>query len=281
MDRVIKHLADDTLADHIYEIQLARDFMQFLKGTGPANGYSMPNGYKAGTDAWVTLELMGFSSNAYKNSNGRYLWQEMTFCFGNSGTDRQDRLALLESSVNGKKGVFFKLGNPDATVPTVNNNPDQTKAHEMFLDTGGVFTYMADMDIWPAFTATSKCIEKVLYDFDQAYPWGVVGEIDRPAAGTFNNQPFQYGLRSLYCGWMDAQMSTIESNARSWQANAKTAYTNAFPPANNALAKSFLDNIMGGAGKLTASGMKFTVSGGGPSSSKYGVWGDPSLPPPK
>ena len=70
-------------------------------------------------------------------------------------------------------------------------------------------------------------------------------------------------------------------NARIWQADAKTAYANAFPPANNALARSFLDNIMGGAGKLIVSGMKFIVSGGGPSLSKYGVWGDPSLPPPK
>ncbi|MCJ1250761.1 hypothetical protein MMC30_007989 [Trapelia coarctata] len=267
--------------DHIYEIQLARDFMQFLKGTGPSNGYNMPNGYKAGSDQWVTLELMGFNSLAFKDQNGRYLWQAMTFCFGGSGIDVQDRLALLESSVNGKKGSFFRLANPDATVPSTGGNPDQTKAHELFLSTGGVFTYMADSAIWPAFTATSKCIEKVLYNFDQIYPWNFVGEIDRPADGTFNGQTFHYGLRSLYCGWIDAQLSTIESNARAWQSNAKLAYANAFPPTNNALAKSFLDNIMGGAGKLTASGMKFTVSGGGPSSSKYGAWGDASLPPPK
>ena len=176
------------------------------------------------------------------------------------------------SSVNGKKGKVFALSNPTATIPNDSAGvPDQTKAHEVFLDTGGVFTYMADSAIWPAFTATSKCIEKTLYDFDQIYTWGVVGEIDRPADGTFNNQPFHYGLRSLYCGWMDAQMATIESKARTWQSDAKTAYTNTFPPANNIVAKSFLDDMMGGTGTLTAAAMKFSVSAGGPSSSIYGV----------
>ena len=277
----MKDLTNICLADHIYEIQLARDFMQFLKGTGPANGYSMPNGYKAGSDDWVTNELMGFRLLAFKDGNGRYLWQAMTFCFGGSGTDQQARLALLDASINGKKGVFFGLDNPKPIIPSSGQNPDQNRAHKLFLNTGGVFTYMADPAIWSAFTATSKCIEKVLYDFDQAYSWDIVGEIDRPPDGTFQNKPFRYGLRSLYCGWIDAQLAKIESNARTWQSNAKTAYTNAFPPATNALAMSFLNNIMGGAGRLTASAMRFPRSGGGPSSSIYGVWGDPSLPNPK
>ena len=224
---------------------------------------------------------MGFDTGAFTDSNGgKYLWYAMTFCFGGSGTDVQDRLALLDESVNGRKGVFFKLGNPSATVATNGGSPDQAKTHEQFLNTGGVFTYLADSAIWPAFTATSKCIEKVLWNFDQQHNWGNVGEIDRSADGTFNNQPFRYGLRSLYCGWIDAQMAQVESIAGSWSSDAKTAYTNAFPPANDPVAKSFLDNVMGGNGRLTTPAMKFTRAGGGPSSSKYGVWGDPTLPPP-
>lgn len=252
--------------------------MQFIKGTGPANGYNMPTGYTAGTDSWVTRYLMGFDTGAFTDSNnGQVLWVAMTFCFGGSGASQQAGLALLDGSVNGRKGVFFQLSNPNADIPSTG----QTGAHQSFLNTGGVFTYLADPKIWSAFTASSKCIEKVLWNFDQQHNWGNVGELGRPADGTFNNVAFRYGLRSLYCGWIDAQLAKVESIAGSWSADAKTAYTNAFPPANDPLAKSFLDNVMGGNGRLTVAAMKLTRSAGGPSASKYGVWGDPSLPPPK
>jgi hypothetical protein len=217
---------------------------------------------------------MGFSSLIpYQNC----LWYQITLCFGNSGTDKQNRLALLDSQVNGKKGKFFSLANPDTSVPNDGNgNPDQTAAHQQIFATGGVFTYMSDTSIWQAFKDTSTCIEQALYNFDQTNNWGDQGEID----GTFNGQTFKYGLRSLYTGWIDAQLAKIEQNGRNWQQDSKTAYQNAFPPSNNAVGKSFLDNIMGGTGALTAAGMKFPASAASKSSSKYGVWGSNSLPPP-
>ena len=254
--------------------------MQFIKGTGPANGYNMPKGYTAGSDDWVTRFLMAYDPAAYTDSNnGQVLWIAMTFCFGGSGTNNQGGLALLDASVNGKKGTFFSLNNPYSSAAA----GAQSDAHKTFLNTGGVFTYLANPKIWLGFTATSKCIENVLWNFDQQHKWGTdPSELKRPADGTWQNGvSFKYGLRSLYCGWIDAELAKTESIAGTWAADAKSAYSNAFPPATDPIAKSFLDNIMGGQGKLTVASMKLPRSGGGPSASKYGVWGSPSLPPPK
>ncbi len=104
---------------------------------------------------------MEYDTGAFTDSNGgKVRWQAITFCFGGSSTDIQGLLALLDESVNGRKDVFFKLGNPSTTVATNGGNPDQVKTHEQFLNTGGVFTYLADPTIWSAFITSSKCIEK-------------------------------------------------------------------------------------------------------------------------
>ena len=249
--------------------------MDFLRGTPNGNGYSFPNGYNRANDDWFTPQCMGL---IFGKDPSQSLWGNIASCFGNSGSN-QNRLALVNSQVNGKKEKFFGLDNPDPSVPKMpgNNNAfDQTGAHQRIFATGGVFTYMNDPAIWAAYQATSLCIEKALWNFAQPYLWGTMnGELVKPADGTdpATGAKFKYGLRSLYTGWIDAQLKTIESNARSRQTNAKTAYTNAFPPANNAVAKGFLDNIMGGNGKFTAAGMKFPISAASNKQSKYGVWG--------
>ena len=217
---------------------------------------------------------MGIKASITDNS--KWLWRDVTVCFGNTADDRIGRLALVNGAVNGKKGTFFKSKNPS---PDVGN--DQTAAHQLIFNTGGVFTYLNQVEIWKAWTDTSTCIEMAFYNFDQSYNWqGANGELKRPKDGIFNGKPFKYGTRSLYTGWIDAELAMIEKNARKWQANAVASYKKEFPLTANAVAKNFLKTLIGGTGPFSPASMKVPSGAGTPTKSKYGAWGDPSLPPP-
>jgi hypothetical protein len=108
-------------AEHVYEGQTLKRFMQFLMGTGIA----LPTGYRAASKQWVSEVLMGIGVAGFQAPgwNGD-LWEEMCVYIGSQ--DAPQLLVLAESVMNGKKGVFFEGKQPGTTY---GNLDDDRAAH--------------------------------------------------------------------------------------------------------------------------------------------------------
>lgn len=253
-------------AEHIYEAQSLKEFMLFLQGST----YSLPTGYKAASNKWVSEVLIGLGGGSREHSasnwNGRNLWQQMSLNIGSSSN--LGALVIADKGMNGKKEKFFG-GSKPGTTP-VNKDLDKTKL--LHRSTASVFYYMRNTEIWNIFKTSSQGIEAALHEFDESYKWGSQkDEPERPKRGT--GQP-SAGLRDLYCYWIDMELGNIETLAGIWHTGAKAEFEAEFKNSGSSPATVWLQTFSTGR-SLGKDMLKFEGASNGhkkPSSSKPDIW---------
>ncbi|KAK8238672.1 hypothetical protein HDK77DRAFT_492721 [Phyllosticta capitalensis] len=185
-------------SDHIFEAQTLLQFFQWLRGDFEV--VSWPGTYQRPSKIDFEQEPFEWSELS--------LWEHAIDELGGNGYP--SRLALVDGSINRKKGTFFTGGRP-SVFPSKDSRIGPVKKYQR--EVVGVFQYMSDETVWGIFTDTSKSLEDVFGSFDVAYDWvddGVLGRPDRE-----EGQP-PAGLRDLFCWFMDALLHDIEERAITW-----------------------------------------------------------------
>ena len=113
----------DYATDHVYEANMLISFFQYLRGD---TKFPFPSGYSKATEEWISGRLLGtvkysgtFPPLAVDGAGS--LWFALTRCLGGSGSG-ENRLALVDSRINGRKKSFFVLEAISATHPSTAND---------------------------------------------------------------------------------------------------------------------------------------------------------------
>ena len=214
----------------MYEAQSIQRFLLFLEG----EGFALPKGYKAASNAWVSEVLIGLGGGSRKHSagswDGRSLWNQMSLNIGS--TANPEGLVIADRGMNLRKGNFFGGKTPRTSKKSMRDvKIDHRSA-------AGVFYYMRNSEVWKIFISSSQGIEVVLHEFDESYKWG--SEKDEPGRPIrIAGQP-KAGLRDLYCYWIDMELANIETTASTWRAAAKTNFESRFGSSGGAQARNWL-----------------------------------------
>ncbi|KAL4984435.1 hypothetical protein BDW68DRAFT_193691 [Aspergillus falconensis] len=285
--------------DHIFEIQLISDFLEWLCNTNDQNKYGgvgvigFISGWQQADATWCAYvfgldTLTGgfeFPLDAQDNEPSNFLANAATKV---GGDDHPELMALLWSTTNAAKGVWVGGGRPD-----LNNVPDTPRGlAEAIQTSASVFDYLNMPYISNAWRVTSNGIEAVCDAFDRNF-WGSAYAAAAPGTPLQGppspNGVTSWGLRTAWCFWIDNHLARIETNVAAWIANAKTRLQ-AKTGGSSQLASRFIAAYMGANGLASASRMHFyrepnfattplpgTMGSARTTTSRYGMWGNNGL----
>lgn len=124
----------------------------------------------------------------------------------------------------------------------------------------------------------SNWFDLVLYEFDEAYPWGDANNNAREPKRTDNASP---SLRSLYAYWIDLQLAEIEGRAATHSTVAQTELetnhgfnTNQWSSLN-LVNQHWFEAAFGDGGWATVNALKFPRLEVPDGASVYRAWGYP------
>ncbi|KAL3439807.1 hypothetical protein BJX65DRAFT_68290 [Aspergillus insuetus] len=124
----------DYVTEHIFEAQTLKRFMDFL--LGDLRNMPLPAGYSKGSMSWVSEELMGILTTGFlvPGWNNNDLWEQMCLSVGHTGDP--DLMVIAEKDMNGKKGVFFKGGAPEAAIDPLTQTLHSVKVNHKKVSSG-------------------------------------------------------------------------------------------------------------------------------------------------
>ncbi|KAJ6052520.1 glycosyl hydrolases family 18-domain-containing protein [Penicillium canescens] len=228
--------------DHVFEAQLVSKFLEWLCNGKPLiyvggpipfpKGFSQPNTEWCSDvfgepDSHESIDLAGwkFPSSATDNSPNNWI---MNAAAELGGTDRRDLMALFYAGANNAKGSIVQ----GANVATGDRHSAQLRMQGV-VNGFAAFSYLKDPTIKPKWTAPSQGIERVCKFFDDNY-WGKAPERTygstrtRKALGRPQkvNGVTNWGMRTLWCYWIDTHLARVEQQYSNWAITAKTNLQN-------------------------------------------------------
>ncbi|KAL4962433.1 glycosyl hydrolases family 18-domain-containing protein [Aspergillus stella-maris] len=287
--------ATDFVAEHVFETHLVKHFMEWVCGTNGEIKYSglkvkldFPTGWTRPDKQWCTAVFGGPSGGMQwnrdypsrkpkdepnKNKLKNFV-QHTADVMGSK--DNPDLLVLYHTTPNGVKdrvleGKYSSIkGPPKAKMDTIMNR-------------ASVFDYLETLkDKW---MKPGQDIELISDEFDRAY---TSQHSQKSPAGTALKKPDKprgvksWGLRTLWCYWIDRHLAMVDKVQVAWYSTAKTR-----AQANPAVPKEFLSQTMKtGAAALSkfqvpkknaGSPLPGEVSSADNQKSRYGMWGDNGL----
>ncbi|TDZ31411.1 hypothetical protein C8035_v005976 [Colletotrichum spinosum] len=135
--------------------------------------------------------------------------------------------AMVQDSVNLRKGVFFGRSKPGATSSkgqaTANVDREWIRSHAAVFEYLGYKPSPGETGeaIWNKWMRVSNWIDLVLHEFDNEYPWGHGNLAKLEPARDDKAKP---SLRSFYAYWIDEYLSSIEKTAEKWAEDAKAGF---------------------------------------------------------
>ena len=160
------------------------------------------------------------------------------------------------------------------------------------LQSASAFNYLQISKITTAWQAPGNSIEAICYAFDQNF-WGSASANAAPgtpmAGPTMPTGLTSWGLRTVWCYWIDNHLAKIESNVGPWLTTGKTNLQ-ALTTGSSQLASKFIAAYMGSSGLANANQMHFpravnfvstplpgTSGSAITTNSRYGMWGNNGL----
>ncbi|TDZ18095.1 hypothetical protein Cob_v008977 [Colletotrichum orbiculare MAFF 240422] len=135
--------------------------------------------------------------------------------------------AMVQDSVNLRKGVFFGRSKPGATSSkgqaTANVDREWIRSHAAVFEYLGYKPSPGETGeaIWNKWMRVSNWIDLVLHEFNNEYPWGHGNLAKLEPARDDKANP---SLRSFYACWIDEYLSSIEKTAEKWAEDAKAGF---------------------------------------------------------
>ncbi|GLA25444.1 hypothetical protein AnigIFM63326_002145 [Aspergillus niger] len=285
--------------DHIFEVQLISDFLEWLCNTGYQSRYGgigaldfIP-GWQQADAVWceyvfgsgVDIGGFEFPLDAQDTEPSNFITNTATLV---GGINHPELMALLYDSTNGAKGVWV-----GGRLPNWKNVADKAKDTAKVIQTSAsVFNYLQVPYITSAWMVTSNSIEAACNAFDESF-WG--SAYANAAPGTAMNGPARpagvtsWGLRTAWCFWIDNHLAKIERNIGPWLDTGKNRLQS-YTTGSDRLASKFLAAYMGSSGLASTSRMRFpraanfattplpgTANSAITTSSRYGMWGNNGL----
>ncbi|KAK0647937.1 Killer toxin subunits alpha/beta [Lasiodiplodia hormozganensis] len=281
--------------DHVFEVGIITMFLQWLSGTSKnyANGgpIPFPAGWTAADTAWVE-QVLGVAQTGnnngflfqYNGNNWDWLDHVASEALGSAITrETRGLLAVLLQDVNSVKKDWTQ-GNQVSPPPTTGS---QSRATQDVRNSASVFQYLQHADIRPRWTQPSNEVEAICDAFDSAFTWGQSPQgTTEPTGPQRPNTVTSWGLRTLWCYWIDNHIDRAQRNIASYLATSQ-AVLNSFAGGQSQVAAQFITNHMTpGTGLANANQMHFPraanwanrplpgTNSAASTSSRYMLWGD-------
>ncbi|KAI9370921.1 hypothetical protein BJX61DRAFT_548662 [Aspergillus egyptiacus] len=279
--------ATDFVSEHVFEVHMVAHFLEWVCNgeelTYAKDTVPFPPGWTKADGTWCAAVFGGPSGGMQwsRNNGAKKNWVQHTADVVGS-VDRKDLLVLYHVKPNGRKEVIT-LGKAGA-IPKKPLASDAKKLADSIMMTATVFDYINTLKA--KWTGPSQNIEKISDEFDEQYTKQYFA---KPPPGKALGKPKappgikHWGLRTLWCYWIDRHLALTESVQAGWHASMKTKMEGL----NLQDAKDFASQMMT-SGAAAVSKFKFPVGKassplpgdtGSASSreSRYGMWGNNDL----
>jgi chitinase len=291
--------------DHVFEVQFISMFLEWLcqgkeNTYGPYGKIGVPKGWQRPDTIWCKAvfgtNFDGFEFQDEPNVQGKANWIEAT-ANQLGGQIRQNLMALYFNNGNAAKKNMVAGALPDLGKTyqlSMNKIRDVSFSFPLSarlrlltrVQTVNVFYYLKDPTIKPKWTGASNGVELVSKLFDDNF-WGKSdGESKYQNTGTPFERPSKpsnvqnWGLRTMWCYWIDLHLAKTEQSAAGWHTWAKNNLKADASTAKTEKAKKtiekFVDTSMAHGAPLGPDQMKWPsgAKGSTQKASGYGMWGD-------
>ncbi|KAL4783534.1 hypothetical protein BJX76DRAFT_368377 [Aspergillus varians] len=273
-------------SEHVFEVHLVTHFLEWLCGgkalsyTGLTLNVPFPDEWKRPDATWCEAVFGGPKGGLQwsRNNGPKKNWVQHTADKLGS-TANPDLLVLYHDKPNGVKKVITEGSQSD-----ISKAANLKAAADMVMMVATTFDYLETLkDLW---TKPSQDIELISDEFDRQYtvqyhstaPAGKA--LEKPAAPRGVKH---WGLRTLWCYWIDRHLALSEKVQSAWHTTAKTKVEGY----NTQDSKDFAGQTMT-SGAAAVSKFKFPQpNAGNPlpgdatsasnQKSRYGMWGDNEL----
>ncbi|KAL2869898.1 glycosyl hydrolases family 18-domain-containing protein [Aspergillus lucknowensis] len=281
-------------SEHVFEVHLVKHFLEWVCGGRGETTYSLPGStlkpklpfpsdWTRPDAKWCEAVFGGPSGGMqWSRSNGasKKNWVMHTADVLGSNLN-PDLLVLYHDKPNGVKKTIT-----EGHLTRLPSNPKTKDLAEMIMMSATVFDYLQTLkEKW---MKPSQDIEKISDEFDRQY---TEQYYNNPPPGNALKYPKaprdvkHWGLRTLWCYWIDRHMALVEESQAAWWTAAKSSMQGL--GTNDQSALDFVQQTMT-SGAAAASKFKFPQKyagsplPGNPLSasnqhSRYGMWGDNQL----